>query len=41
VLVAVADVQDPTLVVWKPLKDVLPDCWMRAFPDEIDAGWTD
>jgi cytidine deaminase len=39
--VAVADVEDPTLVVWKPLKDVLPDYWMRAFPDEIDAGWTD
>lgn len=41
VLVAVADVEDPTLVVWKPLKDVLPDYWMTAFPDEIDAGWTD
>lgn len=41
VLVAVADVEDPTLVVWKPLKDVLPDYWMTAFPDEIDADWTD
>ena len=41
VLVAVADVEDPTLVVWRPLKDVLPDSWMTAFPDEIDAGWTD
>jgi cytidine deaminase len=41
VLVAVADVDDPTLVVWKPLKDVLPDYWMTVFPDEIDASWTD
>jgi cytidine deaminase len=41
VLVAVAAVEDPTLVVWKPLKEVLPDYWMTAFPDEMDAGWTD
>jgi cytidine deaminase len=41
VLVAVADVDDPTLVVWKPLKAVLPDYWMTAFPDELDAGWSD
>lgn len=41
VLVAVADVHDPTQVAWKSLKDVLPDYWMTAFPDEIDAGWTD
>ena len=40
-LVAVADAQDPTLVVWKPLRDVLPNYWMKAFPDEIDPGWTD
>ncbi|GIM89605.1 cytidine deaminase [Paractinoplanes toevensis] len=40
VLVAVADRRDPTVVVWKALKDVLPDYWMTAFPDEIDAGWT-
>ncbi len=41
VLVAVADLDDPTLVVWKPLKAVLPDYWMTAFPDELDAGWSD
>jgi cytidine deaminase len=41
VLVAVADVRDPELVVWKPLKEVLPDYWMVAFPDQIDAAWTD
>jgi len=40
VLVAVADRCDPTVVVWKTLRDVLPDYWMTAFPDEIDAGWT-
>jgi cytidine deaminase len=40
VLVAVADPSDPTLVVWKTLKDVLPDYWMTAFPDEIDPYWT-
>jgi len=26
--------------VWKTLREVLPDYWMTAFPDEIDAGWT-
>jgi cytidine deaminase len=41
VLVAVADATDPALVVWKPLKEVLPDYWMTVFPDEIDAAWTD
>jgi cytidine deaminase len=41
VLVAVADVDDPTRVVWKTLKHALPDYWMTAFSDEIDAGWTD
>lgn len=41
VLVAVADAEDATLAVWKPLKAVLPDYWMTAFPDEIAAGWTD
>lgn len=40
VLVAVADRDDPTVVVWKPLRDVLPDYWMTAFPKEIDPGWT-
>jgi cytidine deaminase len=41
VLVAVADAEDATLAVWKPLKAVLPDYWMTAFPDEIAADWTD
>ena len=41
VLVAVGDPNEPTLAVWKPLKGELPDYWMTAFPDEIDAGWTD
>ena len=41
VLVAVAHVDDPTRVVWKTLKHVLPHYWMTAFPDETDAGWTD
>ncbi len=41
VLVAVAAAEDPTLVVWKPLKEVLPDYWMMAFPDEIDTAWRD
>ena len=40
VLVAVAQSEDPTVIMWKPLKDVLPDYWMTAFPDEIDAAWT-
>lgn len=41
VLVAVGDVTDSTVIVWKQLKDVLPNYWMTAFPDEIDAGWTE
>jgi cytidine deaminase len=40
VLVAVADRHDIRLPVWKPLRDALPDYWMTAFPDEIDAGWS-
>ena len=40
VLVAVADTEDPALIIWKPLKEVLPDYWMTVFPDEIDAAWT-
>jgi cytidine deaminase len=40
VLVAVADRDDPTVIAWKPLKDVLPDYWMTAFPGEVDPAWT-
>ena len=40
VLVGVAAADDPARVVWKPLKEVLPDYWMTVFPDEIDAAWT-
>jgi cytidine deaminase len=39
VLVAVADATDRTMAHWKTLKDVLPDYWLTAFPDEIDPGW--
>jgi cytidine deaminase len=39
VLVAVADPNDRTMPIWKTLKDMLPDYWLTAFPDEIDAGW--
>lgn len=40
VIVAVAHRKDPTVIVWKPLRDVLPDYWMTAFPDELDPAWT-
>jgi|SRR4051812_11090904 len=40
VAVAVAHRRDPTVLVWKPLKALLPDYWMSAFPDEIDPAWT-
>lgn len=40
VLVAVAAPDDPTALVWKELREVLPDYWMTAFPDEVDPGWT-
>jgi cytidine deaminase len=39
VLVAVAGRGDPAVVVWKTLREVLPDYWMTAFPDEVSAGW--
>lgn len=39
VLVAVAQPGDATQVVWKELREVLPDYWMTAFPDEVDPGW--
>jgi len=25
--------------VWKTLKNVLPNYWMTAFPDEVDKSW--
>jgi cytidine deaminase len=40
VLVAVAHPRDPTVVVWKPLRDVLPDYWLSVFREDIAAGWT-
>jgi cytidine deaminase len=39
VLVAVADPTDPTVPVWKTLREVLPDYWVTAFKDEVDPGW--
>lgn len=39
VRVAVADPADPTAVVWKALREVLPDYWLTAFPDEVGEGW--
>lgn len=39
VLVAVPGARDPRAVAWKRLREVLPDYWLTAFPDEIDAGW--
>jgi cytidine deaminase len=41
VLVAVADGTDPTRPAWKSLHEALPHYWMSAFPDEIDAAWTE
>jgi cytidine deaminase len=39
VLVAVAAPDDATRPVWKPLREVLPDYWLTAFPDEVDPAW--
>ena len=39
VLVGVAAPEDPTQVVWKALRDVLPDYWMTVFPGEATGGW--
>jgi len=39
VMVGVADSRDSTVIVWKVLKDVLPDYWMTAVPAEVAPGW--
>ena len=39
VLVGVAGREDPTQVVWKSLREVLPDYWMTVFPGEISRRW--
>jgi cytidine deaminase len=39
VLVAVADQNDPTGVVWKRLKAVLPDFWQIAFAEDSSNPW--
>lgn len=39
VRVAVADPGDATRIVWKSLRELLPDYWMTAFPDEVGPGW--
>jgi cytidine deaminase len=38
VLAAVPSADNPTEVVWKQLRDLLPDAWMTAFPQEL-PGW--
>ncbi|MCC5674586.1 cytidine deaminase [Kocuria rhizophila] len=39
VLVGVAAPDDPTQLVWKSLREVLPDYWMTVFPGEATGGW--
>ncbi|WP_249494215.1 cytidine deaminase [Kocuria rhizophila] len=39
VLVGVAAPEDPAQVVWKALREVLPDYWMAVFPGESTGGW--
>lgn len=39
VLVGVAGRGDPMQVVWKQLREVLPDYWMTVFPGEISSRW--
>ena len=39
VLVGVAGGEDPIQVVWKPVREVLPDYWMTVFPGEISSRW--
>lgn len=39
VLVAVADREDATRIIWKSLRDVLPNYWMTAFPEELSDRW--
>lgn len=40
VLVAVADQNDPTNAVWKPLRAVLPDYWQVVFTEDSSNPWT-
>jgi cytidine deaminase len=39
-LAAVPAADDATVVVWKRLRELLPDYWMSAFPDELGPGWS-
>lgn len=39
VLAAVADPRDSARIVWKELRELLPDYWLRVFPDEAPRGW--
>lgn len=41
VRVAVADPDNLSTIVWKRLREALPDYRMTAFPDEISSGWVD
>ena len=38
-IVAVADRDDPTAVVWKRLADLLPDYWLTALTGDAHPGW--
>jgi cytidine deaminase len=38
VLVGVADEDDPTTVVWTPLRETLPHYWLTVFPGD-HKGW--
>lgn len=39
VLVGVAGGEDPTRVVWKPLREALPDYCMTVFSDDASVRW--
>lgn len=39
-LAAVPAAEDPTVVLWRRLGELLPDYWLLAFPDEIGPGWS-
>ena len=39
VLAAVAGRDDPTVLVWKRLADLMPDYWLTALTDDVHPGW--
>lgn len=40
VVAGVPDDHDAERIRWRPLRELLPNYWLAAFPDEIGGGWS-